>query len=46
MFHLLSSTFNIGEISFFTHMLANTEYDVANSKGVISPVQSAKGAQY
>jgi hypothetical protein len=36
----------IGVISFFIHILANTQYDLANSNGVISHVPNAKGAQY
>jgi hypothetical protein len=45
-FHFESTIFNIGVISFFSHILANTLYAVANSKGVISQVPRAKGAQY
>jgi hypothetical protein len=46
IFHLESITFRTGEISFFIHMFANTEYAVASSRGVISQVHSARGAQY
>jgi hypothetical protein len=46
IFHLESTIFNIGVISFLTHIFANTLYAVANSKGVISQVHNPKGAQY
>jgi len=46
IFHFESSIFKNGVISFLTHIFANTEYAEANSKGVISQVHRASGAQY
>jgi hypothetical protein len=46
IFHLESSIFLIGVMSFFFPIFAKVEYDIAISSGVISPVPREREGQY